>query len=134
MGNHISLFAAVVGSGFQVFSASLLIILAAIFGNLYDDRGSIATAAVFIYCLSSAWAGMMSAKTYLEYEERTNQGWKMTMLATGLLIPSIVFVVVAGLNTLAWSYGSTTTLGFSTMFSLALLLMFSWLLLVVGTL
>jgi len=131
---YLTLFAAVVGSGFQVFSSVLLIILAAIFGNLYDDRGSIATAAVFIYCLSSAWAGMMSAKTYLEYEERTNQGWKMTMLATGLLIPSIVFVVVAGLNTLAWSYGSTTVIGFGTMFSLALLLIFSWILLVVGTL
>merc|ERR1711879_606912 len=76
---------------------------------------------------------MCSAWTFLEYEDRSNPSWKTTMFMTGSLLPSIVFCVMFCLNILAWSYGSTTSIGFSTAFYLVALWLVSMVLLVAGT-
>jgi len=131
---YLPVFAAVIGSGYQVYFSVLFIILAAIFGELYDDRGSVATASVLIYAATASIAGASQSRVFSQYAEKNNPQWKMAMLLTAILIPSIGGSVMIVLNTVAWLYGSTTALGIGTLFYVGFIWIIALVLLVVGTL
>jgi len=131
---NLPLFAAVVGSGYQVYFSVLLIILAAIFGELYDDRGSVGTASVMIYAATASLAGVAQSRIFSRYCEKNSPKWKLAMVLTGVLIPSIVSFVMFGLNTIAVIYGSTTALSVGTLFYFVLIWLFAMFLLLIGTL
>jgi len=131
---HLPLFAAVIGSGYQVYFSVLLIILAAIFGELYDDRGSVGTVSVVIYAATASIAGVAQSRVFSRYSEKNSPQWKLAMVLTGALIPSMVSFLMFGLNTIAVIYGSTTALSAGTLFYFVLIWMFAMSLLLVGTL
>jgi len=131
---YLPVFAAVIGSGYQVYFSVLFIILAAIFGELYDDRGSVGTASVLVYAATASIAGASQSRVFSQYAEKNNPQWKLAMLLTAILVPSIVGFVMIVLNTVAWLYGSTTALSFGTLFYVGFIWVVALLLLVVGTL
>jgi len=131
---YLPIFAAVIGSGFQVYFSVLCIILAAIFGELYDDRGSVGTASVLVYAATASIAGASQSRVFSQYAVKNNPKWKLAMFLTAMLVPSIVGFVMIVLNTVAWLYGSTTALSVGTLFYVGFIWVVALLLLVVGTL
>jgi len=131
---YLPVFAAVIGSSYQVYFSVLFIILAAIFGELYDDRGSVGTASVLVYAATASIAGASQSRVFSHYAEKNNPQWKLAMVLTAILVPSIVGFVMVVLNTVAWFYGSTTALSIGTLFYVGFIWIVALLLLVVGTL
>jgi len=131
---YLPVFAAVIGSGYQVYFSVLFIILAAIFGELYDDRGSVGTASVLVYAATASIAGAAQSRVFSQYAEKNNPQWKMAMFLTAILIPSIAGSVMIVLNSVAWLYGSTTALSIGTLFYVGFIWLLALVLLVVGTL
>merc|ERR1712060_168712 len=98
---YLPVFAAVIGSGYQVYFSVLFIILAAIFGELYDDRGSVGTASVLVYAATASIAGVAQSRVFSRYSEKNSPQWKLAMVLTGALIPSMISFSMVGLNTIA---------------------------------
>ncbi|ETO07012.1 hypothetical protein RFI_30382 [Reticulomyxa filosa] len=122
--DHLPLFSALIGTGYQLYTSCLLVILLAITGRLYDTRGTIATASVLTYAVTSLVAGYTSAQTFLEYSTKENTGWKLTMILTGLLFPIVVFAMCFFLNILSVVYNATNAISLLTFLSLFIYFLF----------
>jgi transmembrane 9 superfamily protein 3 len=110
---YLSLFASIVGSGAQMFVLVLSIIIITLFATLYDDRGSLTTAFLVLYSLTSICAGYVSAAIYKRFG---GTNWKRNMLITACLYPSFCFGLCFFLNLIAVSYQSSASLSFGTFF------------------
>jgi len=131
---RLSLFCAVIGSGYQLYTSCALVILLAITGRLYDTRGTIATASVLTYAVTSLVSGYTSAQTFLEYSNKENTHWKLSMFVTGLLFPAIIFGVGFFLNILSVIYSATNAISLFTFITMIFIWLLSMVLLFVGTL
>uniref|UniRef100_A0A1B6LF31 Transmembrane 9 superfamily member n=1 Tax=Graphocephala atropunctata TaxID=36148 RepID=A0A1B6LF31_9HEMI len=113
------LFAAVVGSGIQIFFMSLITIFFAMLGMLSPaSRGALMTAAIMLYVFMGVIAGFMSARLYKTIKGRK---WKRAAFLTATLYPAIVFGTGFFLNFFIWGKNSSGAVPFSTMLSLLLL-------------
>jgi transmembrane 9 superfamily member 3 len=132
---HLALYAALVGTGTQLLLLGGLTILAAFAGSLYIDRGAIAKAVVLGYSLTSAIAGYISGRLYRGFFfPEPSPSWITVMILSASLFPSLVFITIGILNTVAWSYGTTTVLSWITIGKIFLLWAFiSFPLAVLGT-
>ncbi|ROT77024.1 hypothetical protein C7M84_004353 [Penaeus vannamei] len=62
--SHPMLFSALVGSGYQMLTVTFLVILLAIVGELYTERGSMVSIAIFIYAATSPVNGYFGGSLY----------------------------------------------------------------------
>ena len=135
---NLTIFCAIIGTGYQIYCSLLLVILLAISGKVYDARGTIATAFVVTYCLTSLISGYTSSMTFLEYcgidSPKKDSDWKITMILTGILFPSIIFMIIFFLNILSLSYKSTNAITFGTFIVMLIIWFISLILLLLGTL
>ncbi|KAL0273474.1 UNVERIFIED_CONTAM: hypothetical protein PYX00_006129 [Menopon gallinae] len=110
------LFAAVIGSGVQIFVMALLTLFFAMLGMLSPaSRGALMTAAIFLYVCFGVVAGYYSARIYKTLKGRE---WKKAAFLTAMLYPSIVFGTCFFLNFFIWGKHSSGAVPFSTMISL----------------
>ncbi|XP_014204071.1 transmembrane 9 superfamily member 4 [Copidosoma floridanum] len=110
------LFAAVIGSGIQIFFMTLITIFFAMLGMLSPaSRGALGTCAIFLYVFSGLIAGYFSARLY-----KTMKGkeWKKAAFLAATLYPGIVFGTCFFLNFFIWGKHSSGAVPFSTMVSL----------------
>ncbi|XP_059471413.1 transmembrane 9 superfamily member 4 [Neocloeon triangulifer] len=110
------LFAAVLGSGIQIFLMALITIFFAMLGMLSPaSRGALATAAIFCYVFMGLIAGYFSARVY-----KTMKGkeWKRAAFLTATLYPGIVFCTCFFLNFFIWGKHSSGAVPFPTMLAL----------------
>ncbi|XP_011496493.1 PREDICTED: transmembrane 9 superfamily member 4 [Ceratosolen solmsi marchali] len=110
------LFAAVIGSGIQIFFMALITIFFAMLGMLSPaSRGALGTCAIFLYVFSGLVAGYFSARLY-----KTMRGkeWKRAAMLTATLYPGIVFGTCFFLNFFIWGKHSSGAVPFTTMLSL----------------
>uniref|UniRef100_A0A1B6DT05 Transmembrane 9 superfamily member n=1 Tax=Clastoptera arizonana TaxID=38151 RepID=A0A1B6DT05_9HEMI len=113
------LFAAVIGSGIQIFFMSLITIFFAMLGMLSPaSRGALMTSGIFLYVFMGLIAGYVSARLYKTIKGRK---WKRAAFLTATLYPGIVFGTGFFLNFFIWGKNSSGALPFSTMVSLLLL-------------
>jgi len=131
---QLPLFSALIGTGYQLYTSFLLVVLLAITGRLYDTRGTIATASVLTYSVTSLVSGFTSSQTFLLYSNKENTQWKLTMGLTGLLLPSFIFVIAFFLNILSVIYRATNAISMLTFLTMVLIWILSMGLLLVGTL
>jgi len=131
---QLSLFSAIIGTGFQIYTGTLLVILLAIAGRAYDTRGTIITSCVTTYAVTALVSGYFSSQTFLTYSNKEDPDWKLAMAYTGLLFPSIGFMVTFCLNMLSVSYNATNAVSFGTYCVMILIWVFSLVLLFIGTL
>lgn len=113
---HSKLFAAVIGSGIQIFFMALITIFFAMLGMLSPaSRGALMTAAIFLYVFMGLIAGYFSARLY-----RTMRGvqWKKAAFLTATLYPGILFAIGFFLNFFIWGKHSSGAVPFSTMMAL----------------
>ncbi|GAV58446.1 EMP70 domain-containing protein [Cephalotus follicularis] len=107
-----SLFSAAIGSGTQLFTLAVFIFMLALVGVFYPyNRGSLFTALVVIYALTSGIAGYTAASFYCQLE---GTNWVRNLLLTGSLFCLPLFLTFCFLNTVAIAYNATAALPFGT--------------------
>ncbi|KDR15208.1 transmembrane 9 superfamily member 4 [Zootermopsis nevadensis] len=110
------LFAAVIGSGIQIFFMALITIFFAMLGMLSPaSRGALMTAAIFLYVIMGLIAGYFSARLYKTMKGRE---WKRAAFLTATLYPALVFGTCFFLNFFIWGKHSSGAVPFGTMLSL----------------
>uniref|UniRef100_A0A5B6ZW78 Transmembrane 9 superfamily member n=2 Tax=Davidia involucrata TaxID=16924 RepID=A0A5B6ZW78_DAVIN len=109
---HISLFAAALGSGTQLFTLTVFIFILGLFGVFYPfNRGALLTALVVIYAITSGIAGYAALSFYCQLE---GTNWVRNLLLTGSLFCGPLFLTFCFLNTVAIMYRATATLPLGT--------------------
>lgn len=116
------LFAAVVGSGVQIFLMSLITLFFAMLGMLSPaSRGALTSAAIFLYMSMGTVAGYYSARLYKTMRGRE---WRKAAFLTATLYPGIVAGACFLLNFLIWGKASSGAVPFGTMVRLLLMWVF----------
>jgi transmembrane 9 superfamily member 3 len=145
------LFAAIIGSGWQLIVLTLGVIIFAVLGPLHgevhEERGEVFHAIIVCYSLSSVVAGYTSGKFFKMYYPTTPAArrntspkggttqWQLTMGLTVLLTPVVTAVILSFVNAVSLVYGTINTIPFMVILKLFLIWVFvSVPLCVVGTL
>ena len=105
----LSALSAFIGTGWQLIILVFVLIIFAIIGTYYDDRGAILTAFVIMYAITSFISGYFSSKHYIQYN---GKNWKWTMFLTSILFPGTCALVGAVLNTISIGYNSLMAVSF----------------------
>lgn len=116
---HPRLFAAVMGTGIQIFLMAFITIFVAMLGMLSpSSRGALMTAAIMLFVFMGLIAGYFSARLY-----KTMKGkeWRKTAFLTATLFPGAVFGTCFFLNFFIWRQNSSGAVPFGTMVGLLLL-------------
>lgn len=113
---HRLFFCAAVGSGLQLFSMVVMIVLVGCIGVFYQ-RGAVASAGVISYMVTAAISGYTSAHLY---QKLGGEKWAWNIFVTALMFVGPAFVIWSFLNTVAIFYGSSAAWPFPT-----ILLMFT---------
>ncbi|XP_021767185.1 transmembrane 9 superfamily member 1-like [Chenopodium quinoa] len=108
---YLALLTAVIGTGAQMATLILLVILLAIFGTLYIGRGAIVTTFIVCYALTSFISGYVSGGMY---SRNGGKNWIKAMILTASLFPFMCFGIGFILNTIAIFYGSLAAIPFGT--------------------
>eukprot|EP00730_Choanoeca_flexa_P015024 TRINITY_DN6784_c0_g1_i1.p1 TRINITY_DN6784_c0_g1~~TRINITY_DN6784_c0_g1_i1.p1 ORF type:complete len:641 (+),score=170.05 TRINITY_DN6784_c0_g1_i1:132-2054(+) len=107
------------GTGVQLLCMSAGSIALAMFGMLSPaSRGSLSTAAILLFCFFGVFGGFYGGRLF---KSMKGTNWKSAALATGLLLPSVVFGVAFFLNFFIWGQESSGAVPFTTMLALMLL-------------
>ena len=139
---QLGLFAALVGTGWQliviVLAAVMFAILGSLHGEVYEERGELVMTLIICYALSSTVAGYASGSYYKQFFsslDEKNSNWQQTMLTTVLLLPGASASVISVLNTIAWYYDTSNTMHMGALFKITAVFIFvSFPLVVAGTL
>ena len=138
-------FAALLGTGWQLVTLTLGVILYAFVGSLngriHENRGEVLHAILVCYSLSSIVSGYTSGQFFKEYYPTTACGnpastsmWQASMGLTVVILPTFVVTVLSFLNAVSLSHGTINTIPFLVFVKLFLLWIFvSIPLCVVGT-
>lgn len=109
------LFAAVIGSGIQIFLMLAITIFFAMLGMLSPaSRGALLTAAIFLYEFMGLVAGYYSGRLYKTIKGKE---WKAAAFLTATLYPGIVLGVGFFINFFVWGKHSSGAIPFTTMLS-----------------
>lgn len=114
---NLALLAAMIGSGVQLAVLSLLTIMITIMLDLYEERSSILTSAIFLYALTAIVSGYVSGAFYAQYGGKR---WIRTMFLTAGLWPGFVVGCALLINFISIYYSTTKAIPFGTMVTLAL--------------
>eukprot|EP01125_Pyxidicula_operculata_P009058 TRINITY_DN2993_c0_g1_i1.p1 TRINITY_DN2993_c0_g1~~TRINITY_DN2993_c0_g1_i1.p1 ORF type:complete len:580 (-),score=141.83 TRINITY_DN2993_c0_g1_i1:196-1935(-) len=121
---RLALFSALIGTGTQLLVLVLVVILLSIgfyHNHPFYRRGTIVTAFIVTYSLTSFVGGFMSGSYYLK---NGGKNWIKCMVYTATLFPGVVFGSAFLLNFVAVGYGSLAHIPLSTMLIMIALWLF----------
>jgi len=105
-------FCAYIGTGAQLFSLIVFLLLLAVMNLFYPgNRGAMYTAAVVLYALTAGTAGFVSAHLYCRLAGQSGR-WAATLVLSATLFPVPLFLMFIFVNTVAISYDSQAALPF----------------------
>ncbi|KAE8688726.1 Transmembrane 9 superfamily member 5 [Hibiscus syriacus] len=117
-----SLFCAVIGMGTQLLTLVFCLFVLVCLGILIPyNRGTLCTALVILYSLTSVVAGYTTASFHRQFAET---GWERSVLLAGIMFAGPLFVIGSILNVVSVSYGETAALPFSTIMVIILIYIF----------
>uniref|UniRef100_A0A2I3GYF5 Transmembrane 9 superfamily member n=1 Tax=Nomascus leucogenys TaxID=61853 RepID=A0A2I3GYF5_NOMLE len=96
----------------QIFAVSLIVIIVAMIEDLYTDRGSMLSTAVFVYAATSPVNGYFGGSLYARQGGRR---WIKQMFIGAFLIPAIVCGTAFFINFIAIYYHASRAIPFGTM-------------------
>jgi len=129
--SRLLLFSSLVGTGHQLSLLVFSVILFSMIGTYYRTRGSMLTAFIFLYAITSFIGGYGSGGFYAR---NGGKHWIKSMLVTGGLFPGICFAMAFLLNFIAIGYGTLGAFPAGTVFAvLAIWLFISYPMTFVGT-
>lgn len=104
----VNIFAALIGSGAQIFSTVFLLLCCVVVGAFKATRrGALLTAVIIIYALCGIFGGMVAGRLFKQLKGK-NWVWNVILTAAAFPVPlGLVFSVV---NSIAWSSSSTVAL------------------------
>lgn len=112
-------FCAAVGTGIQLICTSVSLFVLALTGIVSTTRrGSILSALIVLYCLTSVIGGYFSASLY---RQMNGKNWVRNVIITALLFPGPTTAVFTWVNTVAIAHGSTSALPFTTVLTIVFL-------------
>ncbi|XP_068245606.1 transmembrane 9 superfamily member 3-like [Palaemon carinicauda] len=110
--SHPMLFSSLVGSGYQMLTVSFLVILLAIVGELYTERGSMVSIAIFIYAATSPVNGYFGGSLYARMGGKV---WIRQMMMSALFLPTLVCGTAFCINFIAIYYHASRAIAFTIM-------------------
>uniref|UniRef100_A0A8C1CP22 Transmembrane 9 superfamily member n=2 Tax=Cyprinus carpio carpio TaxID=630221 RepID=A0A8C1CP22_CYPCA len=110
--SHPLIFSSLIGSGCQIFSVSLIVIIVAMIEDLYTERGSMLSTAIFVYAATSPVNGYFGGSLYAKQGGRR---WIKQMFIGAFLIPAMVCGTAFFINFIAIYYHASRAIPFGTM-------------------
>lgn len=129
--SHVMLLSALVGSGAQIFFATLILLICVLLGVFKaTKRGAVLTAIIILYALGGLVGGIVGGRIYKQLRGRS---WVWNAVLTASVFPIPLVIVFTWVNTIAWNQNSTAALPFTTIcLMLAIMLFMHFPLSVVG--
>ena len=108
------LFSALIGSGYQITVVSVCVILFAIIGDLYTERGSLLSTAIFVYAATAPVNGYFGGSLYARMGGKV---WIRQMVLSAFLVPVGVCGTAFFINFIAMYYHASRAIPIGTMVS-----------------
>jgi MFS family permease len=109
---HISIFAAFMGSGAQIFFTVLVLLISVVLGVFkVTRRGALLTAAIVIYAVCGIFGGMVAGRLFKQLK---GKNWVWNVVLTSAILPVPLGLVFSVVNTVAWNSNSTAALPITT--------------------
>lgn len=115
------LFSSMIGSGYQVTVVVFCVILFAIVGELYTERGSLLSTAIFIYAATAPINGYFGGSLYARMGGKV---WIRQMVFGAFLLPAVICGVAFFINFIAIYYHASRAIPFGTMVAVACICLF----------
>jgi transmembrane 9 superfamily protein 3 len=104
-----------IGSGYQMAAVVFIVILFAIVGELYTERGSLLNTAIFMYAITSPINGFFGGGLYARLGGKL---WIRQMVVGALLVPSFVSATAFFINFIAIYYQAAKAIHFTSMLAI----------------
>ncbi|CAK9302338.1 unnamed protein product, partial [Gordionus sp. m RMFG-2023] len=118
---HNTLFSSLIGSGFQLSCACFFLILFAILGELYTERASLLSTAIFLYSITSPLNGYVGTSLYTRFGGKK---WVRQMIFSTFLFPSLVCGTAFFINFFSIYYHASKSIPFVSMLAVASICIF----------
>jgi len=115
------LFSALVGTGSQLAVVVLAVVLFAILGELYTERGSLLSTAIFVYAATAPVNGYFGGSLYARMNGKV---WIKQMLTSAFLLPVLVCGTAFLINFIAIYYHASRAIPFGTMVAVTCICLF----------
>ncbi|CAP28227.1 Protein CBG08396 [Caenorhabditis briggsae] len=115
------LFSSCIGAGYHVFTVAVITTILAIVGEFYTERGSLLSAAIFVYAACSPVNGYAGGSMYARFGGRH---WIKQMLLGAFLLPSMVCGVAFLINFIAIYYHASRAIPFTIMLAVTAICLF----------
>ncbi|KAM3726443.1 Transmembrane 9 superfamily member [Dirofilaria immitis] len=115
------LFSSLVGTGYHVFTVVIITIILAIIGEFYTERGSLLSAAIFVYAAASPVNGFAGGSMYARFGGKQ---WIRQMVFGAFLLPCLVSSVAFLINIVAISYHASRAIPFTIMLAVTAICLF----------
>lgn len=119
--SHAMLFSALIGAGYQVTVVVLSIIIFAILGEPYTERGSMLSIAIFVYAVTSPINGYAGGGLYARMGGRI---WIKQMILSAFMLPLIVCGTAFFINFIAMYYHASRAIPFGSMVTVTCICIF----------
>lgn len=106
------LFTAAVGTGSQLVAVALIVIIFAIVGELYTERGSLLSTAIFAYAATAPINGYFGGSLYGKMQGKR---WLRQMLVSAAALPGAVCTTAFAVNLIAIYYHASRAIPFGSM-------------------
>ncbi|XP_019872274.1 transmembrane 9 superfamily member 3 [Aethina tumida] len=114
-------FSALIGAGHQLTTVVFSVIVFAILGELYTERGSMLSTAMFVYAVTSPINGYFGGSLYARMGGKV---WIRQMLVSAFMIPAFVCGTAFCINFIAIYYHASRAIPFGTMVAVTCICLF----------
>ncbi|KAK0182565.1 hypothetical protein PV327_000690 [Microctonus hyperodae] len=119
--SHPMVFSALIGAGYQVTVVVFSVIIFAILGELYTERGSMLSTAIFMYAATSPVNGYTGGGLYARMGGRV---WIKQMILSAFMLPAMVCGTAFFINFIAIYYHASRAIPFGSMVAVACICIF----------
>jgi len=115
------LFSSLIGTGAQLAVVVLFVVIFAILGELYTERGSLLSTIIFVYAATAPVSGYFGGSLYARMGGKV---WIRQMLMSAFLLPTLVCGTAFLVNFIAIYYHASRAIPFGTMVAVTCICLF----------
>ncbi|XP_061180989.1 transmembrane 9 superfamily member 3-like [Saccostrea echinata] len=115
------LFSSLIGTGYHIATVTLCVIIFSILGDLYTERGSLLSTAIFVYAATSPVNGYFGGSLYARMGGKL---WIKQMLVGAFMLPIAVCGTAFFINFIAIYYHASRAIPFGTMVAVTCICIF----------
>ncbi|XP_041364015.1 transmembrane 9 superfamily member 3-like [Gigantopelta aegis] len=119
--SHPMLFSALIGTGYHIAIVATCVITFAIIGELYTERGSLLSTAIFVYAATAPVNGYCGGSLYARMGGKV---WIKQMVMSAFMLPTFVCGTAFFINFIAIYYHASRAIPFGTMVAVTCICIF----------